>query len=67
MRSDVITHGQNVFSTRHIVRCCDPVDKWFFWTVIGARNLPNGRVERFIHRHYPDGFVLPVHTDTVNE
>lgn len=65
MRSNVITQGQNTFSTRHIARCCDPVDRWFFWTVIGARHGREGRVERFIHRHYPDGFVLPVHYDTV--
>lgn len=65
MRSDVISHGGNTFSTRQIAKCCDPVDRWFFWTVIGARHGREGRVERFIHRHYPDGFVLPVHYDAV--
>lgn len=67
MRTDVISHGQSVFATRHVSRCCDPVDRWFFWTVIGAHKQDDGRIERFIHRHYPDGFVLPVHYDTVHE
>lgn len=67
MRSDVISHGGNTFSTRQIAKCCDPVDRWFFWTVIGAHRRKDGGIERFIHRHYPDGFVLPVHCDTVPE
>ena len=67
MTGKSFTAPAGTLTTRHVERCCDPVNRWFFWTVIGARNLPNGRVERFIHRHYPDGFVLPVHADTVTD
>lgn len=56
------------FQDSHLIECCcGGKGQRFFWTILGARDTDNGQMERFIHRHYLDGFILPIHSDMIEK